>query len=212
MSEQEQFWAGQFGDEYTRRNLNLRAEADFIFFSNILTARTERARHIQSIIEYGAGSGSNLRALKRIIPNPGPITAVEINPEARKHLEKIEGVLIDSRPAVLAVYTRYDLVLTKGFLIHVPPHDLPFVYENLYKATGRFLLMCEYYCPRPREILYRGHHQRCWARDFAGEFLDMYGKDMRLIDYGFTYHLDQHPQDDLTWFLLEKFDPRMPEM
>jgi len=29
--------------------------------------------------------------------------------------------------------------------------------------------------------------------------------DLRLVDYGFAYHGDSNfPQDDITWFLMEK--------
>jgi hypothetical protein len=34
--------------------------------------------------------------------------------------------------------------------------------------------------------------------------LDAY-PDLKLLDYGFVYHRDPaHPQDDVTWFLIEK--------
>lgn len=43
-----------------------------------------------------------------------------------------------------------------------------------------------------------------FKRDFAGEMLEKY-QDLQLVDYGFVYHGDANfPQDDLTWFLLEK--------
>jgi spore coat polysaccharide biosynthesis protein SpsF len=52
-------------------------------------------------------------------------------------------------------------------------------------------------------VNYRGNENRLFKRDFAGELINKF--DMNLIDYGFTYHRDKHfPQDDLTWFLLEK--------
>ena len=53
-------------------------------------------------------------------------------------------------------------------------------------------------------IDYRGHTDKLFKRDFAGELLDRH-KDLRLMDYGFVYHGDpKFPQDDITWFLLEK--------
>jgi hypothetical protein len=43
-----------------------------------------------------------------------------------------------------------------------------------------------------------------FKRDFAGEIMDRF-PDLRLVDYGFVYHRDpQFPQDDFTWFLMEK--------
>ena len=52
-------------------------------------------------------------------------------------------------------------------------------------------------------VNYRGHDNRLFKRDFAGELIDKFG--LKLRDYGFLYHRDNYfPQDDLTWFLLEK--------
>ena len=51
---------------------------------------------------------------------------------------------------------------------------------------------------------YRGHFDRLFKRDFAGDILDKYS-NVKLVDYGFVYHRDNNfPKDDLTWFLLEK--------
>ncbi len=45
-----------------------------------------------------------------------------------------------------------------------------------------------------------GHYAQ---RDFAGELMDKFG--LRLVDCGFVCHRDNRfPQDDATWFLLEK--------
>ncbi len=53
-------------------------------------------------------------------------------------------------------------------------------------------------------VIYRRNRNKLFKRDFAGEFLDIY-KDIKLVDYGFVYHRDNcYPQDDITWFLLEK--------
>jgi spore coat polysaccharide biosynthesis protein SpsF len=65
-------------------------------------------------------------------------------------------------------------------------------------------LICEYYNPSPVAIPYRGHSDRLFKRDFAGEMLEMFA-DLKLVDYGFAYHRDPaFPQDDITWFLMEK--------
>lgn len=98
----------------------------------------------------------------------------------------------------------WDFVLIKGVLIHINPEYLDRVYETLYQSSSRYICLVEYYNPTPVEVNYRGHQGRLFKRDFAGEILDKF-KDLKLIDYGFTYHRDSHfPQDDATWFLLEK--------
>jgi spore coat polysaccharide biosynthesis protein SpsF len=65
-------------------------------------------------------------------------------------------------------------------------------------------LVAEYYDPKPVTLKYRGHDNKMFKRDFAGELLDKY-QDLRLLDYGFCYHRDpSFPQDDISWFLMEK--------
>jgi pseudaminic acid biosynthesis-associated methylase len=97
-----------------------------------------------------------------------------------------------------------DLALIKGVLIHMNPDVLPTIYDKLVAATSRYLLVAEYYNPVPVAISYRGHPDRLFKRDFAGEILDLY-PEMELVDYGFAYHRDPNfPQDDITWFLMQK--------
>ena len=71
-------------------------------------------------------------------------------------------------------------------------------------SAARWILVCEYYNPAPVAVPYRGHTDRLFKRDFAGEMLEQFA-DLRLIDYGFAYRRDPaFPQDDITWFLMEK--------
>jgi len=78
------------------------------------------------------------------------------------------------------------------------------VYEQLYASSSKYILICEYYNPKPDMVPYRGHSERLYRRDFAGEMLDKY-QNLSLVNYGFAYHRDpSFPQDDATWFLLEK--------
>ena len=98
---------------------------------------------------------------------------------------------------------KYDLVLSKGVLIHQNPDSLESIYKKLYEACNNYILLGEYYSPNPSSIDYRGHKDKLFKRDFAGELLDKF-EDVGLIDYGFVYHREPFPQDDITWFLLEK--------
>ena len=78
------------------------------------------------------------------------------------------------------------------------------MYNLLYNTSKRYICLSEYYNPSPVEVVYRGHSEKLFKRDFAGEMLDRF-KDLKLVSYGFVYHRDnQFPQDDGTWFLLEK--------
>ena len=64
-------------------------------------------------------------------------------------------------------------------------------------------MVAEYYNPSPVNLSYRGNEETLFKRDFAGELMEQYG--LKLVDYGFIYKRDNWaPQDDITWFLLEK--------
>lgn len=98
---------------------------------------------------------------------------------------------------------KVDLTFTAGVLIHINPEYLDNVYSNLVNGSNRYVLVAEYYNPAPTKINYRGHEDRLFKRDFAGDLIDNYG--LKLINYGFVYKRDNWaPQDDVTWFLLEK--------
>lgn len=193
------FWAGGFGDEYIGRNCSERlAKANWCMFSDALH-KTDG--DFDSIIELGANIGLNIEAIKRIYPHI-KAAAVEINEKAFTQLLKVADVayncnLFDSR-----VTGQYDLAFTKGVLIHIHPDDLQAAYKRLFDLSRRYILICEYYNPKPVEIEYRGEKGKLWKRDFAGEMMDSY--PLRLVDYGFVYHRDEWPQDDITWFLMEK--------
>jgi spore coat polysaccharide biosynthesis protein SpsF len=199
---QETFWAGEFGTDYIGRNASDQLLASNLrFFS--LALRT--AGPIRSCLELGANIGMNLKALRLLYP--GLVArAVEINPEAARELGGVigaENVTIDSILAYDPVDS-FDLVLVKGVLIHINPDMLPAVYDTMYRAAERCILVAEYYNPTPVAIPYRGHTDRLFKRDFAGELLDRY-PGLRLVDYGFAYRRDPaFPQDDITWFLMEK--------
>lgn len=201
-TEQEAFWAGEFGNEYIGRNAGDELlAANLAFFSKALAS----ARGLGSCIEFGANIGMNLRALKLLYPQQEQ-HAIEINPQAAAELGKAIPPANIHRASILdfSPQRSWDLALIKGVLIHINPDWLPQVYDALHRAAGRYLLVCEYYNPSPVAINYRGHSDRLFKRDFCGEILDRHA-DLELIDYGFAYRRDPNfPQDDITWFLMEK--------
>lgn len=201
-TDQERFWAGEFGSAYIGRNQGAGLHAsNLAFFSRCLRS----AAPISSCIEFGANIGMNLRALQQLLPT-AKLEGIEINKDAATELGAAIGAANVHNASILdfAPGRRWDLVLIKGVLIHINPDALSQVYESLTSATGRYLLVAEYYNPSPVAVPYRGHADRLFKRDFAGEILDAY-PEFRLGDYGFAYRRDPlFPQDDITWFLLER--------
>lgn len=200
-TEQEAFWAGEFGDQYIGRNPSAKEMgARLALFAKIMTRTSE----VASAIELGANIGNNLKVLHQMFPAM-ELAAVEINDKAVQSLNAWGKArvhhqsLLDFEPD-----QEYDLAFVSGVLIHINPEVLPQVYDRLCGASRRYVCCIEYYNPSPVEISYRGHSGKLFKRDFAGEIMERLPA-LRLIDYGFVYHRDPNfPLDDLTWFLMEK--------
>ncbi|QPJ62165.1 MAG: pseudaminic acid biosynthesis-associated methylase [Candidatus Nitronauta litoralis] len=200
-TEQEQFWAGEFGKEYANRNQGGDLVAsNLAFFTKVLN----RCGSIDSVIEFGSNIGLNLVALQRLLPK-AKLSAIEINPESVEILKQnVDGVTVFPQSILnFEPGSQWDFVLSKGVLIHINPDELPSVYDLMHRSSKRLICVAEYYNPQPVEIPYRGHSGKLFKRDFAGELMDRF-PDLSLVDYGFAYHRGPFPQDDLTWFLLEK--------
>lgn len=201
-TEQEAFWAGEFGTEYVHRN-----QGDALLASNLnfFFKALRATRSVKTCIEFGANIGMNLRALRLLHPEQEQY-GIEINPDAALQLAQVippphvyQTSILEFQPQ-----STWDLVLIKGVLIHINPDELSQVYDKLVAVSNRYLLVAEYYNPAPVAIPYRGHTDRLFKRDFAGEIMDRYPQ-MKLLDYGFAYRRDpDFPQDDITWFLMEK--------
>lgn len=201
-TEQEAFWAETFGDEYVDRNQGERSIAsNTAFFAQAL----RRTQAIGSVLELGANIGMNLQALHRLLPEC-ELHAVEINARAVGYLRELPYVSEVTGGSILdfTASRAFDLVMIKGVLIHLAPAVLPDVYDRMFAASARYLLIAEYYHPTPVAVSYRGHQNRLFKRDFAGEMLERH-PSLQLVDYGFVYRRDpKWAQDDTNWFLLEK--------
>ena len=201
-TEQEAFWAGNFGSEYIKRNKgDALLASNLSFFSKVLRSACD----IQTCIEFGANIGMNLKALKLLYPNQEQY-GIEINTDAAKELALVIPPIQIYQESILNFNPQrtWDLTLIKGVLIHINPDELLNAYSKLVASCGKYLLIAEYYNPTPVSIVYRGYTNRLFKRDFVGEIIDRYS-EMELIDYGFTYHRDPNfPQDDISWFLMRK--------
>jgi pseudaminic acid biosynthesis-associated methylase len=201
-TEQEAFWAGEFGNAYIERNQgDALLASNLDFFSKALHA----TRDVKTCIEFGANIGMNLKAIQLLHPAV-EASAIEINAQAAAKLREIIEPNNVHNTSILEFEPThtYDLTLIKGVLIHINPDELPHVYDKLVASCNRYLMVAEYYNPAPVTIPYRGHTDRLFKRDFAGEIMDRHPQ-LQLLDYGFAYRRDPNfPQDDITWFLMEK--------
>ena len=200
LDDQELFWSSEFGTEYLDRNSG----------AALISANAELFRKVfsfmskvpNSVLELGANVGLNYLGIQKVEPQV-EYTGVEINPLAHTELSQLGVTAVLSSIFDYKPDSQFDLAFTKGVLIHINPKRLQQVYEALYTSSKKYILVVEYYNPTPVEIPYRGHAGKLFKRDFAGEMLDLF-PDLNLVSYGFCYHRDEYPQDDSTWFLMEK--------
>lgn len=197
---QEKFWSGKFGLKYIKRNTEKKLNLNNYFFFKKILKKT----NISSLIEFGSNIGANISAIKKI-KKIKKITAIEINKKASDILKKKhkDATVYNTSIGNFLPKDQFDLVLCKGILIHVNPNQLTQVYNKIYGSCKKYILIAEYYSSKPVKIIYRNHQEKLFKRNFAGEMLSKF-KKLKLVDYGFVYHKDKYPQDDITWFLLKK--------
>jgi len=200
-TDQENFWATEFGNDYLNRNEGEKLiSSNLALFSKILKS----CPTVSSIAELGCNIGLNLIALNRI-NKEFQLRGYEINSAASNLARKsnVAEILNTTILDKLDILQKFELTFTKGVLIHINPTELPFVYQNLYNLSTRYIMVCEYYNPTPVSINYRGHNDRLFKRDFAGEMIQRF--NLKLVNYGFNYKHDSYlTNDDTTWFLMEK--------
>lgn len=175
-----QLWAGEFGVDYESRNTPTPDQAKRRqAFIHTVTRGIGRYLEIKeeeaNLLEVGSGAGHTLMLLRKwtILRS---LTGVDINPDlvARANLLPLglTSVVGDAAHLPFAA-SEFNIVVTCGLLIHIPPALLATVYAELWRvcAGSGLLILAEYFSPIPREILYRGRAGVLWARDFGGEAL-----------------------------------------
>lgn len=198
MNPQETYWSGPQGSAYqTRQSLPLANRK--AMFSRIMAS----ALGVKSVIEFGAGRGENLQALRQIMPFLN-LTGVEINNAAFLELKKVADLAFHGSVIEFPSSGEWDMAMTRGLLIHIPPEELQRAYKSLYQAAKKYICIAEYHSPRFEEIPYHGEMGKLWKGPYAEQMLDRF-PDLKVRDYGFIWSRDPlYPQGDVSWFLLEK--------
>ena len=196
------WWQGDHGDEYTKRNDSADIDARYKMWDAIIndigsTLSRYSPNWPRSILEIGAGSGNNLRALRRIFPGITILTGIEPNALARMMLRDVGFDAYDGtaeNPGRIA-----DLVFTSGVLVHIPPDELLAACQGIYDAAERYIVCIEYFSADPEEKEYRG--RKLWKRDFGSFWLDNF--DLTPLGSGFAWKRTTG-LDNLTWFVFKK--------
>ena len=199
-TEQEKFWNSSFGNKYTQRTVENKFFTTRVkMWSDILS----HAKDIKSVFEIGSNMGRNMDVINFLLNKKISTNGIDINKKAvilaNKNKHKVRNVsVLDYAPK-----KKFDMSISCGVMIHINPNYLNKVYEVLYKSSKKYILISEYFNPKPVTVKYRGHTDRLFKRDFAKEIQKKY--KLKLIDYKFMWSNDNiYPCDDTTWFLFKK--------
>jgi pseudaminic acid biosynthesis-associated methylase len=195
-TDQMNVWDGEFGREYSLRNIFEDDEA----FNQLYVERFGFTRDELNltfldgidrdarILEVGANVGNQLRALHRIgFKNLYGIElqrfCVEKSKELAPQADIIEGSALD----IPFKDGFFDLVYTCDVLIHIAPHDLGTVMDEMYRVTRDAIWGFEYYATEITEISYHDNDNLLWKANyphlFMGRFPDLKAEREEHYDY-----------------------------
>lgn len=184
-------WAGEFGDEYTKRN-QVDWQKRIPFWKQIIAWTGAR-----SVFEMGCNAGWNLSAIRRVYPDV-IVHGNDINTKACEQAWAAELTVSNKLdPNADFVPGKYELTFTAGVLIHIEPEHLEEVMRALVEKSYRWVLAVEYDAPTETQVEYRGHTEKCWRRP--------YGSLYRALGLKLAFIGDAGPGfDRCTYWLMEK--------
>ena len=169
MSETVEWWKGDFGAEYTKRNrVNWRDRVPF--WEHII-----EETNAQSFLDVGCNAGWNLQAI-RSINSEYLMSGLDVNRGALEEATAAGFDVMEGRAdqaAELFGPMAADLVVTSGVLIHIAPEDLTAAMKSIAEASAKYVLAIEYDAHEAAEVVYRGHTGRLWRRPYGKLYQDL---------------------------------------
>ena len=189
-------WSSEFGNDYTKRQKkDLKGRYEFFDKALFEVAEVEKCN---TVCEFGANIGENIRTLEKLFKVYSPaekmeFSAIEIN---KKCCDKLsEYAFVYNQSVEKPIKEKFDLVFTRGLLIHLEKEVLDKAIKNIYNSSNKYILIAEYITPERRMVEYRGKKDMMWTDDY---FKPLIKKGCELIDCGFDYKYF------ITWALLLK--------
>lgn len=206
MTQQLDIWKSAFGEEWAKRNTNSQENINKrkMMFEMIFS-KAEDLQKLTSVLEIGASIGTNLIALHEL--TNANLFATEPNDFAFGELQKIPFLPKTNMTQETIFNMQFedasmDLVFTSGVLIHVTPDDLIKATSEIVRISKKYVLCIEYFAHEPESIVYRGHKDLLFKRDFGSFYLDNH-PELSIQDYGFLWQ-PATGLGNMTWFLLKK--------
>ena len=202
-------WRGEFGSQYSERNLLDATELDRMYQGKYGVTRTALNRQFladiprsASILEVGCNLGNQLILLEQMgFKN---LTGIEIHTEIVKEAQsRVPWARVMEGSALKFPFrdASFDLVFTSGLLIHIAPQNLPTAMSEIYRCAKDWIWGLEYYALEMIEVLYRGHSGLLWKGDYARLYTESF-LDLELVSERRLNYLENDNTDSM--FLLRR--------
>jgi len=208
-TKQSEMWRGEFGSQYSERNLLNPPDLDQVYERNYGVTRTALNRRFladiprsASILEVGCNLGNQLILLQQMgFEN---LNGIEIHEEIVKNAQfrvpwarVIEGSVLK----IPFHDASFDLVFTSGLLIHIAPQNLPVAMKEIYRCAKSWIWGFEYHSPQMTEVEYRGQSGLLWKADYVRLYTESF-PDLELVSEQKLSYLENDNVDSM--FLLRR--------
>jgi pseudaminic acid biosynthesis-associated methylase len=181
-------WSGEFGRQYSERNLLDPPDLDQMYRRKYGVTRAALNRDFladiprsASILEVGCNLGNQLILLKQMgFEN---LTGIEIHKDIVKEAQsRVPWAKVMEGSALKVPFddASFDLVFTSGLLIHISPQNLPVAMKEIYRCAKNWIWGFEYHAPQMTEVPYRGHSELLWKADYAQLYTESF-PDLELV-------------------------------
>ena len=209
-AEQIKFWQGDFGRQYTDRNLRPNVvEFDEHYLKTWGVNRSDlnheflnRIDRNAYILEVGCNVGHQLRHLQLL--GFRNLYGIEIQWDAIKRSRNVTKnieILQGSAFELPFKSGSFDLVFTSGVLIHINPQHIHVALEEIFRCTRQYVWGFEYYSEKIEELEYRGYQGYLWKGNLCQLYLDLF-PSMRVVNEKKIKYVADDNVDQM--FLLKK--------
>ena len=208
-TKQTETWRGEFGSQYSERNLYNPPDLDNLYQRNYGVTRTALNQRFlaeiprsASILEVGCNLGNQLILLHDMgFEN---LSGIEIQGEIVKRAQsRAPWARVTEGSALKIPFpdASFDLVFTSGLLIHIAPQDLPVAMNEIHRCARGWIWGFEYHAPEMTEVPYRGHSGLLWKADYARLYIETF-PDLELVSEQKLSYLENDNVDSV--FLLRR--------
>lgn len=213
-NEQEAFWGGDFGKDYTDRNTRHKEELNKVYQDWYGVTRVKMNETFLGslpkdtrILEVGCNTGMQLACLQAM--GFTSLYGIELQGYAvQKAKDYTQGINVIQGSAFDIPFKDnfFELIFTSGVLIHIAPENLPNIFNEMHRCSKRYIWGFEYYAETTTSINYRGNEGFLWKANY-GKLIREQFRDLTLVREEFYPYITNAEKGNVDFmYLLEKKD------